>query len=180
MTSEAHAHAAEEWSARRILSELCDAELRRRIVTTFWKRSEKQARELALLQLAKVMHFREQTLRAAPAEKKAEWLLSRAAAPEFAEALEMSLMLYHTEQKKELLAAFLDHWKIPHVHGTIESDDSHAPSREEVAGAARELEAQFSARDIAVYLASLGLLMGDDWREVTWPVVAEIRERLAS
>lgn len=169
------------WSARRILAELCDADLRRTILAAFWKHGDKNSRELATMQLAKALRFRDQTIRAATAEKKAEWLLARAGAPEFEECLELGLMHYHTAQQKELLAAFLDHWNIPHVEGTIETDDYKAPSRDEVAASANALSPQFGARHVAVYLASLGLLMGEsekEWREATWPVVDEMKARL--
>jgi hypothetical protein len=33
---------------------------------------------------------------------------------------------------------------------------------------------------VAIYLASAGLLMGDDWRAATWPVVDEIAPGLAT
>jgi hypothetical protein len=166
-----------QWSAKQILSQLCDADLRRRIVASFWRHGESQSKQLAAMQLAKSLRFREQTIRSAPPEKKADWLLTRAAAPEFEEALEMALMLYHTHDKSELLAAFLDEWKVPHVNGTIETDEYTAPSREDVERSVETLRSRFDLRDITVYLASLGLLMGEsekEWRQATWPVVDQL------
>lgn len=172
-------HDTPRWPARRILGELCDAPRRQRILEAFWKNAEPHARQLAVMQLAKSMHFREETIRKATAAKKAEWLASRAGAPEMHEAIEMGLMAYHTTAAKEMLAAFLDAWSIPHSDGTIEVDDYRAPSVDEVRKAANDLAARFDKRDIAVYLASAGLLMGPDWAEATWPVVDEMAPQQA-
>jgi len=73
-----------------------------------------------------------------------------------------------------MLGAFLDVWKIPHVNGSIEVDDYTPPSAEQVREAVRELRGRFDARDVAIYLASLGLLMGGPWDSAAWPVVDEI------
>ena len=162
------------WTARRILTELCDAGTRKKILTSFWKHAEPNAKLATTLQLAKALHFREETIRKAPAEKKAEWMMARIHAPELHEPLEMGLMAYHTSDKKELLAAFLDEWSIPHVDGTIEAEEYRSPSVEEVRAAAEKLKERFDQRDIRVYLAAAGLLMGGEWREATWPVVDEM------
>jgi hypothetical protein len=170
------------WSAKQILTTLADADLRRAIVTKFWKQGESHARAVALVHMAKTMHFREETLRKAPAEKKADWLLSRISAPEMGEAFEMALMLHHTAEKSELMGAFLDRWNIPHDKGTIESDDYKAPTREQVESAVAELEPKYGARDIAIYLATAGLLMGageSEWRDAMWPVVDSLAAKLS-
>jgi len=51
-----------------------------------------------------------------------------------------------------------------------------ATSREskQVRDAVRELRTRFDSRDVAIYLASLGLLMGEPWDGATWPVVDEV------
>ena len=85
-------------------------------------------------------------------------------------------MVYHTREKREMLAAFLDRWKIPHVDGSIEAEDYAPPTAADVESAVAELKDRFDLRDIAIYLATAGLLMGNisQWREATWPVVDEI------
>ena len=40
--------------------------------------------------------------------------------------------------------------------------------------AVHQLESRYDKRDIALYLASAGLLMAGPWREATWPVVDEL------
>lgn len=168
------------WSARRILTDLCDAEKRKKILVAFWKNADEHARHAAILQLARALRFREETIRKAPADKKAEWMISRISAPEMHEALEMGLMAYHTTAVRPMLASFLDAWNIPHVDGTIEVDDYRAPSQQEVRDAVAKNRQQFDLRDITIYLAAAGLLMGGDWREATWPVVDELKGELAA
>jgi hypothetical protein len=160
------------WTARRILKELADSDRRRAILTAFWKHGETQQRLIVQMQLAKALHFREETIRKMPPEKKAELLASRIGIPEFDQYLEMALMQYHTTQKNEMMAAFLDRWNVPHENGSIESDDYKVPTTDEVRAAAKELD--FDRTDVRIYLATAGLLMAEEWREATWPVVDEL------
>ena len=165
-----------EWSARRILKEIAGPEERKAILTTFWKEADEHARHGALAVLARSFHFREQSLRKAPAEKKAELLAGRLGAPDLEETFELALLAWHTARERDLMAAFLDRWGVPHEGGLIEAEDYEIPSGDEVARSAEELEPQFSRSRILLYLASIGLLMGEsrpEWRDATWPVVDE-------
>jgi hypothetical protein len=164
----------QEWNARRILSQLAGRDRSREILTLFWKKGDETSRMHARLKLAKALHFRDETIRKAPAEKKAEWLVQRLGSSEFEETFEIALMLFHTEQRREMLAAFLEHWGIPHENGSIEVDDYRVPSREEIARAVSELSGEYDRSDIVLYLATAGLLMGGEWRESAWPVVDEM------
>ncbi len=162
------------WTARRILKELADPDRRRAILTHFWKHAETQQRLVVQMHLAKAMHFREETIRKMPPEKKADLLASRIGTPELDQFLEMALMLYHTQEKKTLMAAFLDRWNIPHEDGSIEVDDYPRPTVDQVREAVKALEGQFTRDEIRLYLATAGLLMADEWRDGTWPVVDEM------
>lgn len=160
------------WTARRILKELADSDRRRAILTAFWKHGEARQRLLVQMQLAKSLHFRDETIRKMPPEKKAELLASRIGIPEFEQYLEMALMNYHTAEKSAMMAAFLDRWNVPHENGSIESDDYKVPTADEVRAAAKELD--FDRTDVRLYLATAGLIMTDEWRDATWPVVDEL------
>lgn len=166
------------WNARRIVKELADPERRRRIMIAFWRFGDDTAKVVAVAQLAKALHFREESIRKMPVEKKADLFASRATGVEFEQPLEAALMHYHTNEQSALLAAFLDQWKIPHVNGSIEEDDYAAPTVDQVRVAAEVLDT-YPPRDVAIYLASAGLLMGDNWRAATWPVVDEIAAQLS-
>ena len=162
------------WTGRRILKDLADTERRQRILLAFWRYGDAAAKATAIIQLSKVLHFRVETIRKMPAEKKAELLASRIAVPEFEQTFETALMQYHTHEKNDMLAAFLDRWGIPHVNGSIETEEYKMPSQQAVRDAVTALGEQFDRRDIAVYLASVGLLMGDSWRSATSPTVDEM------
>jgi hypothetical protein len=161
------------WDARHILRQLADSSRRRAILSAFWKYGEAQSRATALAQLARALHFREETLRKLPLEKKADLLASRIGVPEFEEVLDMALMHYHTHNVNAMLAAFLDVWGIPHKNGEIEVDDYTPPAAGAVRAAVEQLT-QFDRRDVAIYLAAAGLLMGGAWRDATWPVVDDL------
>jgi hypothetical protein len=161
------------WTARRIIKELADPDRRRRILVAFWRFGDDTAKAIAVAQLAKALHFREESIRKMPVEKKADLFASRSNAPEYEQALEAALMHYHTHEQSALLAAFLDHWKIPHVNGSIEVEEYAAPSVDQVREAVAAIDG-FPPQDVAIYLASAGLLMGEEWRVATWPVVDEM------
>lgn len=162
-----------DWNARRILKELVDEKKRRTILTAFWRFGDAQSKMLAQAHLARSLHFRDETIRKMPPEKKADLLASRIGVTEFDQFLEMALMQYHTNEAKPLMSAFLDEWKVPHVDGSIETDDYATPDAAKVGAAVTALEGKFEANDVLLYLATAGLLMGDDWRAGTWPVVDE-------
>jgi hypothetical protein len=162
------------WTARRILRELADADLRRRILAAFWKHAEANSKLMAQMQLAKALHFRDETIRKMSPDKKAELLASRIGAPEFEQFLEIGLMAYHTHEQNALMAAYLDHWKVPHENGSIDSDDYTPPNADQIRDAVRALDGQHDRRDVILYLAAAGLLMSDEWAAGAWPVVDEL------
>src|SRR5215212_8046468 len=110
------------WTARTILKELADPDRRRAILAAFWKHGEQHARLMAQMHLAKALHFRDETIRKMPSEKKADLLASRIGVPEFDQFLEMALMAYHTHHANTMMGAFLDRWGVPHNNGSIEAE----------------------------------------------------------
>ena len=162
------------WDLRRIFKDLLDPDRRKNVLASFWRHGDAQSRALVTAQLARSLHFRDETLKKMPLEKKAELLGSRVGAHEFEQFLEMALMQYHTHEQNEMLGAFLDLWNIPHVNGSIEVDDYKAPAIGQVRDAVHQLESRYDRRDIAIYLATAGLLMAGEWREATWPVAEEL------
>jgi len=162
------------WNARRILKELADTDRRRAILTHFWKHADTHHRLVVQAHLAKSMNFREETIRKMPPEKKADLLASRIGVPEFEQFLEMALMQYHTHTQNRMMGAFLDRWNVPHENGSIEAEEYAVPSTDQVRDAVKALEGEYDRADIRLYLATAGLLMEDQWRESTWPVVDEL------
>ena len=168
------------WNARTILRDIADDARRQRVLRAFWRHADPTSKAVATAQLAKALHFRDETIRKMPADKKSELLASRVASGEFEQTLEVALMQYHTHEANEMMAAFLDRWGVPHVNGSIETDDYTPPSTDAVRSAVRELEGRFDRRDIALYLASAGVLMGGAWADAAWAVVEEMRAKFQS
>ncbi len=164
------------WTARSIIKQLA-GDLRRPILAAFWRHAEADSRQVAISELARSLSYRPQKLRQAPAEKKAGLLATRLNTPEYEQIFEMALMLFFTHERKEMLAAFLDAWGIPHQDGTIEDDaDVQAPTVESVRGVAESQSTAFSEQEVDLYLATAGLLMGEEWAAATWPVLDERRQ----
>ena len=166
------------WTAQRILKELADNDRRRQILTSFWRHAEPSAKLMATALLARALHFREESFRKMPIEKKADLLAARAGSPDFEQYIDMALMQYHTHHRNEMMGKFLDRWQVPHTNGSIEVDDYAPPTTEQVRAAVTELS-DYDKRDVAIYLAAAGLLMAEGWRESAWPVVDELAKSLA-
>lgn len=162
------------WTARRILKELADADLRRNILTAFFKYAEPTHRAVVQAHVAKAMKFREETVRKMPPEKKADMFARALGMPELDQFFEMALMQYHTREKAEMMGAFLDQWGVPHENGSIEADEYKVPTADEVRDAVKSFEGTYDRDDVRMYLATAGLLMADEWRDATWPVVDEM------
>ncbi|HET7712200.1 MAG TPA: hypothetical protein VFL80_09755 [Thermoanaerobaculia bacterium] len=162
------------WTAKRIFTELTDPDLRRSILSDFWRHADRRSQAAAVAYLAKILHFRDGTIRKMPVERKAELLATRLGVREFDEFFEMALMHYHTHHATEMMSAFLDLWSIPHENGTIGEEAYSPPTAGQVRDAVRQLESHFDKRTMALYLASAGLLMGEGWSAGTWPVVDEL------
>jgi hypothetical protein len=162
------------WDSRRILKDLADAPRRQRILMAFWTHAEPHAKAVAVARLAKAMRFRDESIRKLSLEKKADYLAARAGVPEFEESVELALMQYHTHQANEMMATYLDSWGVPHKDGEIDSDEYKVPSADQVRESVAQIGGRFDKRDTAIYLATAGLLMGEEWRAATWPVVDEI------
>ena len=163
-----------EWPARRILKELCSPQRRRDNLLAFWTRGDQASRRMAQAQLAKSLHFRDESMRKLPPEKKADLLAARLASIDFEPHFEAALLTFHVLERGELMGAFLDAWGIRHKDGSIEDDDYTVPGREKVESAVASLAERFATDDILLYVATAGLVMGQgmpEWREATWPVV---------
>ena len=162
------------WDVRKILKDLAGNDRRHEILASYWRHADATSKAVVTAQLARSLHFREETLRKMPLDKRTDLLASRLGAPEFDQYFEAALMHYLTHERSEMLGAFLDLWNIPHKNGSIESDDYKAPVAGQVRDAVHQLESHYDKTDMAIYLAAAGLLMGGEWQEATWPVVSEI------
>lgn len=108
------------------------------------------------------MRFRETAVRQLPVDKRATYL-ARSIRP--TDSLASSLLLaLHLEQRRPILAAFLDALKIPHKDGLIaENYEVKPPSEAALGKAAKALRDAFPAAEVELYLVSLYVLDRDTW-----------------
>jgi hypothetical protein len=115
--------------------------------------------------LMMALRFREAAVRQLPVARRAEYL-AKSARP--GDSLASSLLLaLHLEERRPMLAAFLDALSIPHEDGLIAEDHEPAPPEpEKLEKAAKELEGRFPAADVDLYLSALYVLDRDTWKGV--------------
>ena len=108
------------------------------------------------------MRFREAAVRQLPVERRAQYL-AKSVRP--GDSLAGSLLLaLHLEERRPMLAAFLDALGIPHEDGLItEGHDPEPPTPEKLAGAAKALAKSFPAADVELYLGALYVLDRETW-----------------
>jgi hypothetical protein len=168
------------WDSRRILKDLTDVDRKRKVAIAFWKYSDAQPKALVTAKLAQAMRFRDESFRKLPMEKKADFLAQRSQLADYTQFFDIALLQYHTHEMNELMGVFLDAWKIPHENGEIEAEEYSAPTSEQARDAVAAAGDRFDKRDVAIYFATAGLMMGDDWRASLWPVVDELAPQLAT
>lgn len=124
--------------------------------------SDPGARREGDLAIAKALRFREDAVRRLPMDKRAGYL-AKAVQP--GDSLAGSILLaFHLQERRALLATFLDALGVPHDGGMIADDhELAAPSREALDRAIEALDARFPAREVDVYLAALLALDPSVW-----------------
>ena len=110
------------------------------------------------------MRFREQAVRQLPIERRVQYLAKVRPGDSLASSL---LLALHLQERRPMLAAFLDALGIPHEDGLISEDHETAPPEAaKLEKAAEALREHFPAEDVAIYLASLYLLYRETWKGV--------------
>lgn len=112
--------------------------------------------------IAMTMRFRDAMVRQLPVERRAAYL-AKIGSP--TENLASSLLLaLHLEQRRPILAAFLDALGVPHKDGLIAEDhELKAPEAKVLRGAVAKIGASFDAAEVDLYLATLLALDPDTW-----------------
>lgn len=131
-----------------------DAGRKLKAAAAFWKSDAvKDAdRQAAVIALAQSLRFRPQTIRTAPAAKRAQYLASHPALPDHLAA--SLLYAYHLEAQAPMLTRFLDLLGIAHEAGRI-TGEVKAPDAKGLEEAAGKLLAEFDPADVAVYFETL-------------------------
>jgi len=124
--------------------------------------SDPAARREGEMAIARALRFRDDAVRRLSLDKRAAYL-AKAVQPQDSLAGSMLLAL-HLEERREMLAAFLDALGIPHERGMIAEDYDLKPHGVDALRRATEaLDARFPGRDVDVYLAALLALDAHTW-----------------
>jgi hypothetical protein len=117
------------------------------------------------LEVAKAINFRPQAIRKLPFPQRAKKARQIVLAKHNAEMCYEIFGAYLIKTKKELVTKFLDATGVAHEDGMVEDLDSSAPAGAKVAAAIAELDRQFPAEDVTLYLSMCAQ---------QWPNVPEI------
>lgn len=148
------------------------AERRKEAALAFWKSDKvKDVEKAAAVEvLATAMHFRPQTIRQAPPDKRAAFLANCNALDDHVTGT--ILFIYHVETKVPMMARFLDALEIKHEEGRIE-EEVKPPTEEALKKAVAELIENHDRAEVITYLEVL--LSQDD---ETWggllPVLGKV------
>ncbi len=145
--------------------DLLDEDERRQAAVALWSNAESDTAVALTNELAKALKFRPKAVRALPAERVAGRLVRLVR--DLPEAVVFQFLFHlHMQERRELLAEFLDAVGLPHDNGVLELDEeSPTPSDETVTTAAKALLAQHG-KPALVYLATLWLADRDLWSAI--------------
>jgi hypothetical protein len=134
----------------------------------FWRDRDSPSIEVphaeAVTLIARRLKFREQSVLALPADRRAKYL---AELPDLSDTLATrALIAYHFEHQRPLMSAFLDALGIAHENGLITAEEVAAPAPDRIATAVDALRGTFETPDVDLYLRTLAALDGDTWRAV--------------
>lgn len=126
-------------------------------------RSEETSHRVEVdMTIAERLKFRPSAIRKLPVQKRVSYVV-KAIYPDddLASTLLMDL---HLQDRREVLAAFLDALEIPHDNGTIDGDyDLQPPSEADLRSAGASLLETFDTDEVELYLVSLLALDPVNW-----------------
>lgn len=126
---------------------------RTRAARAFWQDPEATDDQVqAALLIAQHKKFRPKTVIGLDLERKAKHLATIASLPDAMAA--RALIVYHLNEQRAMMGAFLDALGIAHENGLIQEDDVK-PDASKVAPAAEQIAGAFPKDDVALYLNTL-------------------------
>ena len=117
------------------------------------------------LEVAKALNFRPQAIRKLPFAQRAKKARQIVLAKHNAEMCYEIFGAYLIRSKKELVTKFLDATGVKHEDGMVEDLEHGVPQASKIAAAVAELDRQFPAEDVTIYLSMCAQ---------QWPQVHEI------
>jgi hypothetical protein len=146
------------------------ADVRRQAAEAFW-RDESGAKEQAeaVATIAQRLKFRTKSVVVLPKPRKIQYLLDLPVMPEAVAA--RLLVSHHVENRRPLMAAFLDALGVTHDNGMMAEETVVPQEAEKIRAGVSAIAASFPAEDIALYLSTLC------WQDPeTWGVLAGFPE----
>lgn len=146
------------------------ADRRRQAAEAFWH-DESGATEQAeaITAIAHRLKFRTKSVVVLPKPRKVQYLLDLPALPEAVAA--RLLVSHHVENKRPMMAAFLDALGVAHDNGMIAEETVVPQDPDKIRAAVKTISESFAAEDVALYLSTLS------WQDPeTWALLAELPE----
>jgi hypothetical protein len=130
------------------------AERRQQAAENFWTDDQSTEQQIeAISSIATHMKFRTKSVVALPLERKVKYLLGL---PNMSDSIAArSLVAYHLEHQRPMMAAFLDALGIAHEEGLINEDNVTVPDADKVKAAAAELVEKYPADEVWLYFNTL-------------------------
>lgn len=148
---------------------LLDSETRDLASRSLYRSGTPAQRAEADAAIAERMRFRPASVRKLPVEKRIGYV-ANVVHPDESLATELLLAL-HLDNRREILAAFLDALQIPNDNGTIDEDhELQPPAPENLNRAATELFDRFPAEQVELYLACLWAMDNGNWSGLSDPL----------
>lgn len=114
------------------------------------------------LEVAKALHFRPHAIRKLPMEQRAKKARQIMLGKRNVELAYEFIGSYLLKERKALVTGFLDATGVKHEEGMIEDLDGARPDPAKLAGAVAELDREFEAEDVTLYLS----LCAEQWPQV--------------
>ena len=146
------------------------ADRRKQAAEAFW-RDENGASEQAeaIAAIALRLKFRMKSVVVLPAARKIQYLVDLPVVPEVVAA--RLLVSHHLENKREMMAVFLDALGVAHENGMIAEGTDVPKEPDKIHTAVKTIAASFPTEDVALYLATLS------WQDSeTWSMLAQFPE----
>jgi hypothetical protein len=134
---------------------------RQRAALAFWRAEDAADDQVqAVLLISQQKKFRTKTVMNLDEERKARHLATLANLPDALAA--RALVVYHLEEQRPMMGAFLDALGIEHENGLIQ-EEKVTPDPDKFTSAVGASAAQYPAADVALYLNTLVCQDPDTW-----------------
>ena len=134
---------------------------RQRVALAFWADEDATDDQVqAAFLIAQQKKFRPKTVIGLDLDRKARHLATLGSVPDAIVA--RALIVYHLAEQRPMMGAFLDALGIAHENGVIK-EDRVKPDAEKIGPALAQLNAQFPADDVQLYLKTLLCQDSETW-----------------